>query len=59
MKGMMKAAFKMDEQKHYTVKEVPIPELGPLDVLMKVDTIGLCGTDVRIRNNTFMAVTGA
>ncbi len=58
MKGMMKAAFKMDEQKHYVVKEVPIPELGPLDVLMKVDTIGLCGTDVRIRNNTFMGRYG-
>jgi len=54
MNGMMKAAVKLDERKEYMIMDVPIPELGPLDVLMKVDTIGLCGTDVAIRNNTFM-----
>ncbi|MBC8535147.1 alcohol dehydrogenase catalytic domain-containing protein [Clostridiales bacterium BX7] len=54
----MKAAVKVDEQKRYVVTEVPIPELGPLDVLVKVHTIGLCGTDVAIRNNTFMGRHG-
>lgn len=58
MKGMMKAAIKVDEQKRFVVKEIPIPELGPQDVLMKVDTIGLCGTDVAIRNNTFIGRHG-
>ncbi|WP_249298784.1 zinc-dependent alcohol dehydrogenase [Feifania hominis] len=58
MTGTMKAAVKVDETKKYVVKQVPIPELGPLDVLMKVDTIGLCGTDVAIRNNTFMGRHG-
>ncbi len=58
MTGMMKAAVKVDDSKTFVVKEVPIPQLGPLDVLMKVDTIGICGTDVAIRNNTFMGRHG-
>ena len=58
MKGSMKAAIKVDEKKWYVVTKIPIPELGPQDVLMKVDTIGLCGTDVAIRNNTFMGRHG-
>ncbi len=58
MNGMMKAAVKVDESKHFEVKQVPIPALGPQDVLVKVDTIGLCGTDVAIRSNTFMGRHG-
>ncbi len=58
MEGTMKAIVKESDEKRYVVKQVPIPKLGPNDVLMKVDTIGICGTDVAIRNNTFMGRHG-
>lgn len=54
----MKAAVKVDERKELLIMEVPMPELKPTDVLLKVHTAGLCGTDVAIRNNTFMGRHG-
>lgn len=32
--------------------EVPVPELGPTDVLMKVWAAGVCGSDLNIENDT-------
>jgi threonine dehydrogenase-like Zn-dependent dehydrogenase len=32
----------------FQVREIPVPPLGPFDVLVKVKACGLCGTDVRI-----------
>jgi L-iditol 2-dehydrogenase len=41
----MKAAYvKAPAQVEF--REVPIPELGPLDVLVKIAACGVCGTDV-------------
>ncbi len=31
----------------FEVREIPVPPLGPTDVLVKVKACGLCGTDVR------------
>lgn len=36
------------------VREVPVPELGPKDVLVRVMACGICGTDLHIYNGTFM-----
>ncbi len=58
MAEMMKAAVKLDQSKHFYYMDVPVPELGDNDVLVKVDTIGLCGTDVSIRANKFMGRHG-
>lgn len=58
MKEMMRAAVKLDEREEYFLKEVPMPKVGPMDVLLKVSAAGLCGTDVSIRNNTFMGRHG-
>ena len=47
-----------------TVQDVPIPELQPGDILLRVDAALLCGTDVRIyngskqKNVTFPTVLG-
>lgn len=54
----MKAAVKNDDSKRLVIMDVPIPEPKPYEALIKVKTIGLCGTDVAIRNNTFMGRHG-
>lgn len=54
MEGMMKAVV-FEEKGKYRLKEVPIPQLGEKDVLIKVDTCGLCGTDVHIYEGAFPA----
>jgi len=54
----MKAAAKVDEQKRYEIQQVAIPEPAPTQALVKVKAIGLCGSDIAIRNNTFMGRHG-
>jgi threonine dehydrogenase-like Zn-dependent dehydrogenase len=44
---MMKAA-RIYEPGKIVVEEVPIPQLGEKDVLIKVHSVGLCGTDVGV-----------
>ena len=55
---MMKAAVKVDEQKRFVIQEVPIPKIGPNEALVKVSATGLCGSDIAIKNNTFMGRHG-
>lgn len=54
----MKAAVKVDERVEYIMQEVEVPKVKPDEALIKVKTAGLCGTDVAIRNNTFMGRHG-
>lgn len=54
----MKAAVKIDDSKTLALMDVPVPEPGPSEALVKVKTAGLCGSDVAIRNNTFMGRHG-
>lgn len=35
------------------IREVPIPEIGEKDVLIKVKAVGICGTDIKIYNGHF------
>jgi threonine 3-dehydrogenase len=44
----MKALVKSQSQPGLWLEEVPIPEVGINDVLIKVDRTGICGTDVHI-----------
>ena len=30
------------------VEEVPVPDIGPGEILLKVDSASICGTDLRI-----------
>ena len=52
MQGTMKALVKYGEAAGETaVREVPIPAIGPDDVLVKVAYIGICGTDPHMHMN--------
>jgi len=45
----MKAA-RVHEPGKIVIEEVPIPRLGANDVLVKVHRVGICGTDVGVKN---------
>ena len=44
----MKAIIKTKHAKGMEYKEVPVPKIGPRDVLVKVKVASICGTDVHI-----------
>ncbi len=46
----MKALVKTDPEEGLWLKEVPLPEIGPSDVLVKIHKTAICGTDVHIYN---------
>ena len=54
MANMMKAAV-FEAIKTIKVKEVPVPEIGVEDVLVKVKNTGICGTDWSIYNGWYSA----
>ncbi len=37
------------------VRDLPMPEVGPGDVLIEVEACGICGTDLRIQDGEFSA----
>ena len=45
-----------DAPKTYAVTEVPTPQAGPGEVRVRVDQVGVCGTDVHIHKGDFGAV---
>lgn len=47
MEGMMKAAVYYGPQ-DIRVEEIPVPEIGPDEILLKVLNANICGTDLRI-----------
>ncbi len=52
METKMKAVIKYDNVAGATeIREVPIPEIGPADVLVRVAYIGVCGTDPHMHKN--------
>lgn len=44
----MKAARFYEAGKPLQIEEVPVPEVGPTDVLVAIKATGICGTDVHI-----------
>ncbi|MCD5322763.1 MULTISPECIES: L-threonine 3-dehydrogenase [Pontibacillus] len=50
MNGKMKAIMKHKREPGAELTEVDIPEVGDLDVLIKVKATSICGTDVHIYN---------
>jgi len=50
MSNMMKALVKASAEEGIWMEEVPVPEPGPNDVLIKVQKSAICGTDVHIYN---------
>lgn len=57
-KKVMKAAIKLDQRPEFILQETEVPEPQPDEALIKVKAAGLCGTDIAIRNNTFMGRHG-
>jgi len=45
-----------DAARSYAVKQIPAPEAGAGQVLIKVDQVGVCGTDLHIHEGDFNAV---
>ena len=46
----MRALVKARAERGIWMQDVPAPEIGPTDVLVKVKKTGICGTDVHIYN---------
>ncbi|MBV8101155.1 MAG: alcohol dehydrogenase catalytic domain-containing protein, partial [Verrucomicrobia bacterium] len=46
MKSTMKAAVVREFGKPLAIEDVPIPQVGPGQVLVKVRACGVCGTDL-------------
>ncbi len=46
----MLAVVKDFSQKGVSLKDVPVPEFSPYEVLIRVKAVGICGSDVRIYN---------
>jgi threonine 3-dehydrogenase len=50
MPEMMKALVKAKAEKGIWMEEVPVPEVGPNDLLIKIHHAAICGTDLHIYN---------
>jgi threonine 3-dehydrogenase len=48
MASMMNALVKTRPDTGFTLTQVPIPKIGPTDVLIRVEKAGVCGTDYHI-----------
>jgi len=46
-------AIVYDRPRHFTLNDVPIPECGPGEVLVKVLVAGVCGTDAHLHDGEF------
>ncbi len=50
MTNMMKALVKAKAEPGLSMERVPVPEIGPDDVLIRIRKTGICGTDIHIWN---------
>jgi len=50
MNDKMKAIIKVKPEEGAELRWVPIPEIGPKEVLVKVKVSSICGTDLHIYN---------
>ncbi|MFN7386719.1 MAG: alcohol dehydrogenase catalytic domain-containing protein, partial [Lysobacteraceae bacterium] len=45
---MMKALVKRHAEKGIWMEQVPVPQIGPNEVLIKLEKTAICGTDLHI-----------
>ncbi|MFT5343422.1 MAG: threonine 3-dehydrogenase [Paracoccaceae bacterium] len=50
MSNEMKCLIKSEPREGLWMKTAPVPEIGPDDVLIKINKTGICGTDIHIWN---------
>lgn len=48
-------ALVIEKPNHAVIKEVPYPEPGPGEITVKVERVGICGTDFHIFAGTFLS----
>ncbi|MDF5726185.1 MAG: alcohol dehydrogenase catalytic domain-containing protein [Rhizonema sp. PD37] len=53
----MKAAVLPDYHQSLEIRDVPVPEIGPTEVLIKVHACGICGSDVHLVNEEFKGMS--
>lgn len=57
MQRMMKAAI-FAEPGRIVLDEKPVPDVGPLDALIRITTTTICGTDVHILKGEYPVARG-
>lgn len=50
MAEMMKAVVKTEAGPGFELRQVPVPEIGPQDILIRTRATSICGTDIHIFN---------
>ncbi len=50
MSNGMRALVKAEPREGLWMQDVPVPEIGPDDVLIRINKTGICGTDIHIWN---------
>lgn len=55
--ALMKAAVFVDKNR-IVLDEKPIPDIGPLDALLRITTTTICGTDVHILRGEYPVAKG-
>jgi threonine 3-dehydrogenase len=50
MSNQMRALVKAEAREGLWLQSVPVPEIGPDDVLIRINRTGVCGTDIHIWN---------
>jgi threonine 3-dehydrogenase len=48
LRKTMRALRKLEPKAGFTLEEIPVPAIGPSDVLIRVEKAGVCGTDAHI-----------
>jgi D-arabinitol dehydrogenase (NADP+) len=49
-------AVRYEAPGHFAVTDVPMPQIGPLDVRIKINQTGVCGTDLHLHRGTYIGV---
>ena len=49
-------AVRYEAPGHFAVTDVPMPQIGPLDVRIKINQTGVCGTDLHLHHGTYIGV---
>lgn len=55
MGGIIMKALVIEKPNTAVIKEVPYPDPGPDEVTIKVENIGICGTDIHIYQGEFLS----
>jgi D-arabinose 1-dehydrogenase-like Zn-dependent alcohol dehydrogenase len=58
-KATMRAARFDRASRRLTVEDVPVPQVGAGEVLVRIEACGICLSDVHMIEGTFLSIIGA